>query len=88
MKRSSKRRLNSVSKYKIKQITSIYQSCNQCGLPIINCICGIVPQIKTNTKIWILSTEKEFYRPSNTARLMKLVNPDSRGHKILFLDSI
>lgn len=66
-----------MSTYKVKPITSLYESCNQCGLPIINCICSIVPQVKTNAKIWILSTEKEFYRPSNTARLLKLVNPDS-----------
>ncbi|MBU3158939.1 DTW domain-containing protein [Clostridium frigoris] len=65
------------SNYKIKQITSLYNSCNQCGLPIINCICSAAPKIKTNSKIWILSTEKEFYRPSNTARLLKLINPHS-----------
>lgn len=63
--------------YKIKQITSLYDSCNKCGLPLINCICASASKIKTNAKIWILSTEKEFYRPSNTARLIELVNPDS-----------
>jgi len=67
--------MNSI--YKVKQITSLYNSCNQCGLPVINCICSTVARIKTNSKIWILSTEKEFYRPSNTARLLKLINPDS-----------
>ena len=65
------------SDYKIKQITSLYNSCNKCGLPILNCICSAAPKIKTNSKIWILSTEKEFYRPSNTARLLKLINPHS-----------
>jgi len=63
--------------YKVKQITSLYDSCNTCGLPIINCICDKSPKIKTNAKIWILSTEKEFYRASNTARLLKLINPTS-----------
>lgn len=67
--------MNSI--YKVKQITSLYNSCNQCGLPVINCICSTVAKIKTNSKIWILSTEKEFYRPSNTARLLKLINPHS-----------
>ena len=67
--------MNSI--YKVKQITSLYSSCNQCGLPIINCICHVAAKIKTNSKIWILSTEKEFYRPSNTARLLKLINPNS-----------
>lgn len=65
------------SKFKVKQITKLYQSCDQCGLPIINCICNIVPKIDTKAKIWILSTEREFRRPSNTARLLKLINPES-----------
>ena len=63
------------SNYKVKQVTSLFNSCNQCGLPIINCICDRTQKIKSEAKIWILSTEKEFYRPSNTARLLKLVNP-------------
>ncbi|MBZ9689720.1 DTW domain-containing protein [Clostridium estertheticum] len=65
------------SNYSVKQITSLYGSCNKCGLPNINCLCDKAPKIKTNAMIWILSTEKEFYRPSNTARLLELVNPDS-----------
>ena len=65
------------SKFKVKQITKLYESCSKCGLPIINCICNIVPIIETNAKIWILSTEREFSRPSNTARLLKLINPES-----------
>ena len=51
------------SRYYIKQITSLYSSCNKCGLPIINCLCDKAQKIKTAAKIWILSTEKEFYRP-------------------------
>lgn len=65
------------SNYKVKQITKLYNSCNKCGLPNINCICNVVPKIKTKAEIWILSTEKEFYRPSNTARILKLVNPEA-----------
>jgi DTW domain-containing protein len=65
------------SKFKVKQITKLYESCNKCGLPIINCICNIAPKTSTKSKIWILSTEREFRRPSNTARLLKLVNPES-----------
>lgn len=63
--------------YKVKQITSLYQSCNECGLPIINCICHKSTKVRTKAKLWILSSEREFYRPSNTARLLKLINPDS-----------
>ena len=65
------------SKFKVKQITKLYESCNKCGLPIINCICNVVPKMRTKAKILILSTEREFSRPSNTARLLKLVNPES-----------
>lgn len=65
------------SNYKVKQITKLYNSCNKCGLPNINCICNVVSKIKTKAEIWILSTEKEFYRPSNTARILKLVNPEA-----------
>ncbi|MHC1684816.1 MAG: tRNA-uridine aminocarboxypropyltransferase [Clostridiaceae bacterium] len=61
----------------IKRITTLYHSCNKCGLPEVNCICSEISKIKTRAKIWILSTEKEFYRPSNTARLIKLVNEES-----------
>ncbi|GFZ33729.1 DTW domain-containing protein [Clostridium zeae] len=63
--------------YKVKQITKLYQSCDKCGLPDINCICNTISKIKTKAKIWILSTERELYRPSNTARILKLVNPES-----------
>lgn len=63
--------------YKVKQITSLYDSCNRCGLPIINCICHKLTKVSTKAKLWILSSEREFYRPSNTARLLKLINPDS-----------
>lgn len=65
------------SKFNVKQITKLHESCNKCGLPIINCICNIVTKIETKAKIWILSTEREFSRPSNTARLLKIVNPES-----------
>ena len=64
-------------KYKVKQITSVYDSCDKCGLPKITCICDRAPKLNTSARIWILSTEKELYRPSNTARLLKLVNPNS-----------
>jgi hypothetical protein len=63
--------------YKVKQITSLYESCNECGLPIINCICQKSAKVSTKAKFWILSSEREFYRPSNTARLLKLINPNS-----------
>lgn len=65
------------SKFKVKQVTKLYESCDKCGLPVINCICGKIHKIHTNAQIWILCSEREFYRPSNTARLLKLINPES-----------
>ena len=62
---------------KVKPITSLYNSCNKCGLATINCICGKTTQIKSEAEIWIISAEREVYRPSNTARLLKLINPNS-----------
>ena len=63
--------------YKVKQITSLYESCYKCGLPSINCICHKSEKVSTQAKFWILSSEREFYRPSNTARLLRLINPES-----------
>ena len=63
--------------YKVKQITSLYESCNECGLPIINCICNKSEKVSSKAKFWILSSEREFYRPSNTARLLKLINREA-----------
>lgn len=65
------------SEYKVKRLTSLFQSCNHCGLPVINCICGRVPKLNTRAQLWIISSEREFYKPSNTARLLKLMNPNS-----------
>lgn len=62
---------------RIKQITKLYKSCSKCGLPTINCICNKVDKLETEARFWVLSNEKEFYRPSNTARLLKLINPEA-----------
>lgn len=61
--------------FKIKQITRLYESCNQCGLPTLTCICDLVYPINTKAKFWVLASKSEFYRPSSTGRLLKLINP-------------
>ncbi len=63
--------------YKVKQVTKLYESCNKCGVPSINCICSEAPRLETAAQIWILSSEKELVRPTNTARILKLANEDS-----------
>lgn len=64
-------------KNKIKQVTKLYETCEHCGVPVINCICNKVTQINTNAQIWILSSQKEVTRATNTARLIKLMNRES-----------
>lgn len=61
----------------MKKITSISESCEFCALPLFNCICNEIKKVKIKTKFIILSTEKEIERPSNTARLLKLINNDT-----------
>lgn len=63
--------------FNVRQITKLYKSCNKCGLPTLNCICNDILKVKSKAQIWILSSEKEFLRPSNTARILKLINKDS-----------
>lgn len=63
--------------FKVKQITRLYESCQQCCLPILTCICHLVCPITTYSKFWILTSEREFCRPSSTGRLLKLINPAS-----------
>lgn len=64
-------------KYKVKQVTKLYESCNKCGVPSINCICSEAPRLGTDAKMWILSSKKELIRPTNTARILKLANENS-----------
>jgi len=49
--------------YKVKQITRLYESCDECGLPSINCICNQSGKVKSKAQVWILSSERELYRP-------------------------
>lgn len=64
-------------KNKIKPVTKLCDTCEFCGVPMINCICNRVAEINTEAQIWILSSQKEVTRPTNTARLIKLANKDS-----------
>ncbi|PAB59052.1 tRNA-uridine aminocarboxypropyltransferase [Anaeromicrobium sediminis] len=63
-------------KFKVKEITSKYKSCNNCGLPLVTCICDKYEKINTEAEFVILSTLREVKKPSNTARLLKLLNED------------
>lgn len=63
--------------FKVKRLTGLFESCNHCGLPTVNCICGKPAKLTTKAQFWILSSKREFIRPSNTARVLKLINPAS-----------
>lgn len=63
--------------FKVKRLTRLYESCNECGLPVLTCICKIVSPINTKAKFWIIASKRELYRPSSTGRLLKLINPNS-----------
>ena len=60
-----------------KQITRICENCSKCGLPIITCICKSIKEVETKAKFVILSSEKEVYRNTNTAHLLKQINTKS-----------
>ena len=63
--------------FRVKRLTGLFESCNNCGLPTVNCICMKPTKLTTKAQFWILSSEREFLRPSNTARVLKLINPTS-----------
>ncbi|PKL74219.1 MAG: hypothetical protein CVV27_21640, partial [Candidatus Melainabacteria bacterium HGW-Melainabacteria-1] len=55
----------------------LHTPCGQCALPQLTCICALIQPISTQARFVMLSAAKEFERPSNTGRLLKLLNPDA-----------
>lgn len=62
--------------YRVKPLTAVCSSCQKCGLSLINCLCETVKKTKTQIEFWVLSSRREFHRPSNTVRLMQVINPE------------
>lgn len=60
-----------------KQITKVCNNCSECGLPVITCICNSIKEVETKANFIILSSEREIHRNTNTANLLKLINPKS-----------
>lgn len=54
-----------------RKINRKLEHCHHCGLPLITCICGKNPNLKSEAYIWLLTHENEIGRPSNTGRLIK-----------------
>lgn len=61
----------------VKQVTKLCDNCNKCRLPQITCICNKIKCIETKAKFIILTNEKEVYRNTNTANLLKISTPES-----------
>jgi len=55
----------------IKKLSKNLDHCDQCGLPVITCICEDAPEIVAKPQFWLLTHGNETGRPSNTGRLIK-----------------
>lgn len=58
----------------IKRSNRLYDSCEGCGIAKPYCICGKIKNIQIESQVFILTAEREFYRPSSTGRLFGLIN--------------
>ena len=65
----------------MKKLTKGLVICEKCGMALINCVCNEAPKIKLKHEFFIITSEKEFIRPSNSAKLFKFSN-DSNVHLI------
>ena len=46
------------------------ERCARCHLPSLACICKLAPKIDTNVNFWLLVHELEFFKPTNTGKLI------------------
>ena len=46
------------------------ERCKRCHLPTLACICKFAPSIATNVNFWLLVHELEFFKPTNTGKLI------------------
>jgi DTW domain-containing protein len=49
--------------------------CRRCLLPGPGCVCALIPEVRTRTRILIIRHVLERWKPSNTARLAALALP-------------
>ena len=62
---------------KIKPISKNTVYCQRCGMLPSNCLCKRLQPFTSPVNFWLLTTEKESFRPSNTGRLLSLVMPEA-----------
>ena len=63
--------------HRIKPINDQYIYCTKCGMLQENCLCEHIKKIDSQVEFWLLTTEKEQFRPSNTGRLLEMVMPNA-----------
>ncbi len=52
--------------------------CTVCSLPLFACLCGIVPEIKSNVDFWLITHDNEHDKPTNTGRLISASLPNTK----------
>lgn len=65
------------NRHRIKPINDQYKYCPKCGMLQDNCLCERISTMDSPVEFWLLTTEKEQFRPSNTGRLLTLVMPNA-----------
>ena len=46
------------------------ERCSGCYLPALNCLCSDKPNVKAAAVFWLLTHNDEYYKPTNTGRLI------------------
>ena len=59
--------------------------CCSCRLPLFKCICDSRPNLKTESKFWLLMNSKEINKPTNTGKIIKDCIPET---KIVFWERL
>ena len=55
--------------------------CSGCYLPALSCVCADKPSVKSSAVFWLLTHNDEYYKPTNTGRLIVDSIQDSRVFK-------
>ena len=55
--------------------------CKTCLIPKEHCICSVRPEVKSNSAFCLIMYQNEYYKPSNTGRVIADVIPDNHAFK-------
>ncbi|MBZ9567638.1 tRNA-uridine aminocarboxypropyltransferase [Modicisalibacter tunisiensis] len=56
---------------------SFVERCEECRLPVLNCLCPYCVTAESTTRVWLLTHPLEHYKPTNTGRLIGDVLADT-----------